>query len=46
VSVNGTPLSFTIDGETLCEKLKELRLGVDTQLVESVEIRDEWFKGL
>lgn len=43
---DGAPPIDLIDGETLCEKLKELRLGVETKLIESVEIRDEWFNGL
>lgn len=32
-----------IDGELLCDKLKELKLGVDIQLMEAVEIKEEWF---
>lgn len=32
-----------IDGELLCDKLKELKLGVDIQLIEAVEIKEEWF---
>ncbi|WP_411727718.1 restriction endonuclease [Methyloglobulus sp.] len=43
---DGAPPIDLIDGETLCEKLKELRLGVETKLIESVEIRDEWFNSL
>lgn len=43
---DGAPPIDLIDGETLCEKLKELRLGVETRLIESVEIRSEWFNGL
>jgi restriction system protein len=43
---DGAPPIDLIDGETLCEKLKELRIGVETKLIESVEIRDEWFNGL
>jgi restriction system protein len=43
---DGAPPIDLIDGETLCEKLKELRLGVETKLIESVEIRDDWFNGL
>jgi restriction system protein len=35
-----------IDGETLCEKLKELRLGVEAKLIESIGIKDEWFSSL
>ena len=43
---DGAPPIDLIDGEMLCEKLKELRLGVETKLIESVEIRDYWFNGL
>lgn len=32
-----------IDGEQLCDKLKELGLGVKTVLVEQVEIQEQWF---
>jgi len=32
-----------IDGDLLCEKLKELGLGVQTKLEEHVEILNEWF---
>lgn len=32
-----------IDGEQLCDKLKELGLGVKTVLVEQVEIQQQWF---
>lgn len=43
---DGAPPIDLIDGEMLCDKLKELKLGVDTKLIESVEIRDDWFNGL
>ena len=35
-----------IDGNTLAEKLKELELGVKTEMVEQVSVDDEWFKGI
>ena len=35
-----------IDGDMLVEKLKELKLGVRTQMVEAVEIDEEWFKSI
>ena len=40
---DGAPPIDLIDGELLVEKLKELRLGVNVKMVESVEIREEWF---
>lgn len=43
---DGAPPIDLIDGETLCEKLKELSLGVETKQIETVEIRSEWFNGL
>ena len=33
-----------IDGRLLAAKLKELKLGVKTNLVENVEVLVEWFK--
>lgn len=35
-----------IDGELLCDKLKEFRLGVQTELIESVTVRMDWFTNL
>ena len=41
---DGAPPIDLIDGEILCEKLKEYKLGVKTELIEKVEIIGEWFK--
>ena len=41
---DGAPPLDLIDGQLLVEKLKELRLGVETKLVEKVEVNDAWFK--
>lgn len=43
---NGVPLIDLIDGDLLCDKLKELKLGVDIKIIESVEIKNDWFKNL
>jgi|SRR6185312_1941964 len=43
---DGAPPIDLIDGELLCDKLKELRLGVDTKLTETVSIKNEWFNNL
>ncbi len=43
---DGAPPIDLIDGELLCDKLKELRLGVDTKLTESVDIKNDWFNNL
>jgi len=43
---DGAPPIDLIDGELLCDKLKELNLGVLTKKVESVEIDESWFTKL
>jgi restriction system protein len=43
---DGAPPIDLMDGNDLAEKLKELRLGVDIELVEKVNIKKEWFKTL
>lgn len=43
-SRDGAPPIDLIDGELLCEKLKEFNLGVKTELIEEVSINKEWFK--
>jgi restriction system protein len=40
---DGAPPIDLIDGVSLCEKLKELGLGVEVRLVEDVEIKPDWF---
>ena len=43
---DGAPSIDLIDGALLCDKLKELKLGVETKLTETVEIKNEWFTNL
>ena len=43
---DGAPPIDLIDGELLCDKLKELKLGVDTKLTETIDIKNEWFTNL
>lgn len=43
---DGAPPIDLIDGELLCDKLKELRLGVETKLTEMVDIKNEWYNNL
>lgn len=43
---DGAPPIDLIDGVSLCEKLKELSLGVETKLVEEVSIKPAWFEQL
>ena len=40
-----TPIDL-IEGNSLAEKLKELELGVKTEMVEEVSIDEGWFKGI
>ena len=41
---DGAPPIDLIDGPLLADKLKELKLGVRTHMVEDVEVVDEWFR--
>ncbi len=43
---DGAPPIDLIDGEILCDKLKELKLGVETKLTETVDIKNDWFNAL
>lgn len=43
---DGSPPIDLIDGYDLAEKLKELRLGIEVELVEKVNIKNDWFKTL
>jgi restriction system protein len=43
---DGAPPIDLIDGELLCDKLKEMQLGVLTRQIEVVEVNKEWFKHL
>lgn len=43
---DGAPPIDLIDGELLCDKLKELRLGIDTIQTETVVVEVEWFNKL
>jgi len=43
---DGAPPIDLIVGELLCDKMKELKLGVDTKLTETVDIKNEWFGNL
>lgn len=41
---DGAPPIDLIDGDQLADKLKELKLGVTTELIEDVSVNEEWFK--
>jgi restriction system protein len=43
---DGAPPIDLINGEVLCDKMKELKLGVDTKLTETIDIRNDWFNNL
>jgi len=43
---DGAPPVDLVDGESLAEKLKELSLGVKTEMVEKVTLDKEWFLSL
>lgn len=43
---DGAPPIDLIDGELLCDKLKEYKLGVETKLIEKYDINAEWFNKL
>lgn len=42
-SRDGAPPIDLIDGDQLCNKLKEFNLGVKTELIEDISINPEWF---
>ncbi len=41
---DGAPPIDLMDGIDLAEKLKELRLGVEVEMVEQITIKEDWFK--
>ncbi len=43
---DGAPPIDLIDGDQLADKLKELGLGIETQMVETVEVNEDWFKNI
>ena len=43
---DGAPPIDLIDGRLLADKLKELKLGVKTNLVEHVEVIEDWFRSI
>ncbi|MBK7883229.1 MAG: restriction endonuclease [Chitinophagaceae bacterium] len=43
---DGAPTIDLIDGEKLVEKLKELSLGVNVELIEKISIDEKWFEGI
>lgn len=43
---DGAPPIELIDGEHLCDLLKQLKLGVKTEMVEKVSVEPDFFKGI
>ncbi|PJZ47027.1 restriction endonuclease [Leptospira brenneri] len=43
---DGAPPIDLIDGDALIDKLKELKLGLEIEIVEKIEIKNEWFSNL
>ena len=43
---DGAPPIDLIDGDLLCDKLKELSLGIETRLTETIDIKNDWFENL
>ena len=41
---DGAPPIDLVDGDQLADKLKELGLGIKTEVVEKVSVDEEWFK--
>lgn len=43
---DGAPPIDLVDGEHLAEKLKELSLGIKTEMIEKVTVDKQWFRNL
>ena len=43
---DGAPPIDLVDGSELAEKLKELGLGVRTEMIEAVRVDETWFEGV
>jgi len=43
---DGAPPIDLVDGEQLAEKLKELQLGIKTEMIEKITVNKDWFTNL
>ena len=43
---DGAPAIDLIDGEALCELLKQLKLGVSVRNIEAIDIDSKWFESV
>ena len=43
---DGAPAIHLIEGDQLCDLLKQLKLGVKTEMVESMTVDPQWFAGV
>lgn len=41
---DGAPAIDLVDGDHLCDLLKEYKLGVDVELVEEIKVKEAWFQ--
>lgn len=41
---DGAPPIDLVDGDQLADKLKELELGIETEMVEKISVNQEWFR--
>jgi restriction system protein len=41
---DGAPPIDLIDGDQLADKLRELRLGLKIEVVEKIDVDEEWYK--
>ena len=46
LKINGAPPIDLFDGELLCDKLKEFKLGITTKLIEKVNVLVDWFDNI
>jgi restriction system protein len=43
---DGAPAIDLIDGDQLCDLLKQLKLGVKTEMVEQMTVEQNWFQDI
>ena len=43
---DGAPPIDLVDGDSLADKLKELKLGVVTELIERITVDENWFANI
>lgn len=43
---DGAPPIDLVDGDELAERLKDLEMGIETEVVEEVSVDKEWFQSI